>query len=122
MDQATVNIKENYYRKNTKSNRIKASSDRRRSFIPMVVCGRQERVPGAFLLLTRHRAGLKPGEQLHSGSYYPINEPCFKSRFQNKNILSGINHFEASGNTKYTDTIKGWQRFAMSGGSGQNRN
>ena len=122
MGQATENIRENCYRKNTKNNWIGASSDRRRSVIPMVVCGRQERVPGAFLLLTRHRAGLKAGEQLPSGSYCPINQPCFKYRFQNKITLSGVTHLIDSANTNYANNTKGWQCFAMSGGSGQNRN
>jgi hypothetical protein len=122
MDQATVNTRESYYRKNIKSNRIEASSDRGRSIIPMVVCGRQERTPGAFLLLNRHRAGSKPGEQLPSGSYCPIYEPCFKSHFQYKIILSGLTHFTASGNTNYADGSGGWQCFAPSGGSGPDRN
>ena len=70
-------------------------------------CGRQERVPGAFLLLNRYRAGLKPGKQLPSGSYCPIYDPCFKSRFQKRKILSGLIHFTASENINYADTIKG---------------
>jgi len=122
MGQATVNTRENCYRKNTISKSIKASSDRRRSFIPMVVCGRQERVPGAFLLLTRHRAGLKPSEQLPSGSYCPISEPCLKSRFRIRKILSGLTHFTACVNINYADVTKGWQCFAPSGGSAKNRN
>ncbi len=98
------------------------SSNRGRSFIAMVVCGRQKRVPGAFLLLNRHRAGLEAGEQLPSGSYCPINEPYLKSRFQNRKILSVLTQMAASGNINYVDTTEGWQCFAPSGGSGPNRN
>ena len=88
----------------------------------MVVCGRQERVPGAFLLLTRHRAGLKPGEQLPSGSYYPIVIPCFKYRFRNKKNLSGLVHFTAYVDISYPGITKEWQCFGPAGGSAKNRN
>ena len=78
-----MNMRGSYYRRVIKAKNKKAGSDRRRSFIPMVDCGRQERAPGAFLLLTRYRTGLKPGGQLPSGLYYPI-VVCFNSSFNNK--------------------------------------
>ena len=117
MDQVTGNMKGSYYRRVIKAKATEAGSDRRRSFIPMVDCGRQEKTPGAFLLLTRYRTGLKPSGQLPWGSYYPI-VAGFKSRFQNKNTLSGIVHFEASGSTNYADNKKEWQCFVSVGGSG----
>ncbi len=74
------------------------------------------------LILNGVLTHLKLGEQLPSGSYYPIDVPCFKSRFQNKNILSGLAHFRASGNINYTGITKWWQCFDSAGGSGHNRN
>ena len=90
MDQVTRNMKGSYYRRVIKAKATKAGSDRQRSFIPMVDCGRQKKVPGAFLLLTRHRAGLKAGGQLPWDSYYPINETYFKSRFKKQNNPAGF--------------------------------
>jgi len=84
----------------------------------MVVCGRQENIPGAFLLLIRHRAGLKPGEQLPSGSYYPIDTRCFNSRFQHKNILSGLTHCAGDKGIIYPGGTKDWQYFSRAGGRG----
>ena len=112
-----MNMKDSYYRRAIKAKTKKAGSDRRRSFIPMVDCGRQEKAPGAFLLLIRYQTGLKPGGQLPWGSYYPI-VAGFKSSFKNKNTLPGIGHFEASGSTNYADNKKEWQCFVSVGGSG----
>jgi len=117
MGQATANMRESYYRKNITSKEIRRAATDRRSFIPMVVCRRQEIVPGAFLLLVRHRAGLKAGEQLPSGSFYPIDQPCFKSCFQNKITSSGLVNHLAYGTIDITITLKKWQCFALAGGS-----
>jgi hypothetical protein len=87
MGQVIENMKGNYCRKNTIHNLL-ARNDRRRSFIPMVVFGRQEQLPGAFLFLNRYRTGLKPSEELPSNSYYPITVPHIKSRFRFESILS----------------------------------
>jgi len=70
------------------------------------------------LILNGVLTHLKLGGQLPSGSYYPIDEPCFNPRFRNKNILSGLAHFGASGDANYTGIAKLWQWFDPVGGSG----
>ncbi len=72
MSQAIENIKENYYRKKITRNLLMANSDRERSFIRMVVCWRQEQLPGSFLLLNRYQPGSIIGGDLSSSSYYLI--------------------------------------------------
>jgi hypothetical protein len=86
----------------------------------MVDCGRQEKAPGAFLLLTRHRAGLNAGGQLPSGSYYPI-VVCFKSRFQNKITCRNYPILLMYADIDYTCITEAWQWFISNGGSGWNR-
>jgi hypothetical protein len=86
----------------------------------MVDCGRQEKSPGAFLLLTRHRAGLKSGGQLPSGSNYPI-VVCFKSRFKNKNTCRNCSILLVNADIDYTCIAEAWQWFISNGGSGWNR-
>ena len=110
-------MKENYCRKNTTHNLLLARNDRRRSFIPMVVYGRQEQLPGAFLLLNRYRTGLKTGEELPSNSYYPMSILHIKSRFRFENILSLLNFFAMLEGIVNTDSPRGWYHFPLSGGS-----
>ncbi len=116
MGQVIENMKGNYCRKNTIHNLI-ARNDRRRSFIPMVVYGRQEQLPGAFLFLNRYRTGLKTSEELPSNSYYPITVPHIKSRFRFESILSLLNFFAMLEGIDTTDNPRGWYHFPLSAGS-----
>jgi hypothetical protein len=117
MGPAIENMKGNYCRKNTTHNLLMARNDRRRSFIPMVVYRRQEKLPGAFLFLNRYRTGSKTGEELPSSSYYPITVPHIKSRFRFENILSLLNFFAMLEGIDTTDNPRGRYHFPLSGGS-----
>ena len=117
MGQVIENMKEYYCRKNITHNLLLARNDRRRSFIPIVVYGRQEQLPGAFLFLNRYRTGLKPSEELPSNSYYPITVPHIKSRFRFENILSLLNFFAMLEGIDTTDNPRGWYHFPLSAGS-----
>ena len=116
MGQAIENMKGSYCRKNITHNLLMANSDLRRSFIPIVVYRRQEQLPGAFLLLNRYRTGLKPGEELPSGSYYPIVIPNIKDCFQFEMFLSLLTFFTISEIMIKTDDTRGWYHFRLSGG------
>jgi len=83
----------------------------------MVVYGRQEQLPGAFLFLNRYRTGLKPSEELPSNSYYPITLPHTKSHFQFETNLSLLNFFALLEGIDTTDSPRGWYHFSLSGGS-----
>ena len=117
MGQAIENMKGNYCRKNTTHNLLMARNDRRRSFIPMVVYRCQEHLPDTFLLLNRYRTGSKTGEELPSGSYYPIGIPLFKYCFRFEMFLSLLTFFAISETMVNIDDTRGWYHFPLSGGS-----
>jgi len=97
MDQATVSMKENFYSRNTRIKlKIKADSNRRRNFIPMVVSAASGFIFWRCFVFKPVSNRFKNRRTAPLGSYYPMVVKNTNLVSELKNILPVLTNYISS--------------------------